>query len=166
MLTLQTVSRGLNSRAMNKELQERVQQNRQVYDSLQPGDVIEMDHEVKVGMTRWHTVTKGEVIKTNRQREGLHFRRNNDDDVFRDEIITKLEDGSTTTLTLDEYSVLKKIGSSAEPSRESAAPQVEAQKRDEEVEKAVETPEDAKPAEAKETEEQAADSEEKPATSS
>ncbi len=84
-------------------------QNRQVYDALAPGDWIEMTHEVKVGLTRWPVTVRGEVVRTRRQRHGLHWKRNADDKVYRDEIVIRNDDGSLSTLTVDEYSVLAKI---------------------------------------------------------
>ena len=48
---------------------------------LHPGDRIEIDHEVKVGMTRWHTKTVGEVVRTDRLRHSLHFDRNFDEQI-------------------------------------------------------------------------------------
>lgn len=82
---------------------------REVFDSLKAGDKIELEHEVKIGLTIWKTVTKGEVIEIRRRRHGLHFRRNTDDKVYSDEILIRRDTGELTTLTLDEFSLLKKI---------------------------------------------------------
>ena len=76
---------------------------------LQPGDRVEIDHEVKVGSNRWHTTTKGTVVRTVRRRRGLHFDRNFDDGVFSDIIVLSRDDGELTTVALDEFSVLKRI---------------------------------------------------------
>jgi hypothetical protein len=81
---------------------------------LQPGDRIEVDHEVKVGMTRWHTKTVGEVVRTDRLRHSLHFDRNFDDKVWSDIIVLKREDGELTTVTVDEFTRVRVLESAAE----------------------------------------------------
>lgn len=81
----------------------------QVFSELQPGDNIELSHEVKVGSERWYTTTTGTVVKTERRRHGLHFRRNQDDKVFSDLIVLRRDDGELATLTLDEFSELRRI---------------------------------------------------------
>lgn len=80
-----------------------------VFEQLQPGDEVELTHEVKVGFRTWETVTSGEVITVERRRHGLHRRRAHDDKVFSDVIVLKRPDGELTTLTLDEFSVLRKL---------------------------------------------------------
>ncbi len=80
-----------------------------VFHQLQPGDRVELKHEVKVGLNRWETVTVGQVLRCERRRHGLHRRRNTDDRVFSDLIVVKQDDGDVTTVTLDEFSVLRKI---------------------------------------------------------
>ena len=63
-----------------------------------------------MGSTKtWTTRTVGTVVRTERRRHGLHFRRNTDDKVFSDLIILKLDDGSLTTVTIDEYTELRLI---------------------------------------------------------
>lgn len=79
-------------------------------NELRPGDVIELTHEVKVGLQRWNTTTRGTVQRIERRRHGLHFPRNRDDKVFSDLIVLKLDDGSTTTVTVDEFTQFKKVG--------------------------------------------------------
>ncbi len=82
-----------------------------VFASLEPGDRIELSHEVKIGSSKsWQTTTTGTVLKIDRRRHGLHHRRNIDDKVFSDVIVLRRDDGEETTLTLDEFSVLKKLG--------------------------------------------------------
>ena len=49
--------------------------------------------------------TVGEVVRTERRRHGLHFRRNHDDKVFSDTILLELPDGELTTVTMDEFTV-------------------------------------------------------------
>ena len=95
---------------MSNNLTNRVETTtRPAVNQLQPGDRIEVDHEVKVGQQRWRSKTVGTVERIERRRHGLHFRRNVDDKVYSDLIIMKLADGSLTTVTLDEYTQLKKL---------------------------------------------------------
>jgi hypothetical protein len=90
---------------MNMEV---VDQSREILNRLQPGDAIEVVHEVKVGMQRWTTTTRGNVVRIERRRHGLHFKRNPDDKVYSDMIILDRGDGELTTLTIDEFTVIKK----------------------------------------------------------
>lgn len=83
--------------------------NRQLFAQLQPGDVVEVEHEVKVGFRTWRTKTRGTVVRTDRQRHGLHNQRNSDDKVFSDAIVLRREDGELTTITLDEFTVLRAL---------------------------------------------------------
>jgi hypothetical protein len=82
---------------------------RAAVNDLKAGDRVEIDHEVKVGSQRWRTVTVGKVERIERRRHGLHFRRHPDDKVYSDLIVLKLDDGSLTTVTLDEYTRLTKF---------------------------------------------------------
>lgn len=82
---------------------------RDAVNALQAGDRIEVTHEVKVGSQRWYSTTVGTVERIERRRHGLHFRRNPDDKVFSDLIVVRLDDDSLTTLTIDEFTVLKKL---------------------------------------------------------
>jgi hypothetical protein len=81
----------------------------ETFASLQPGDRVQVDHEVKVGFRTWHSATVGIVVSKDRRRHGLHFRRNSDDKAFSDAIILKRDDGELTTVTLDEFSDLRKL---------------------------------------------------------
>ena len=83
--------------------------NLQIFEQLQPGDRVELTHEVKVGFRQWTSVTQGTVSRTERRRHGLHHDRNRDDKVFSDVIVLSAEDGSRTTVTLDEFTELKKL---------------------------------------------------------
>ena len=78
---------------------------------LAPGDRVEVVHTVLVGQRRWTTTTVGRVVRTERRRHGLHFRRNRDDKVFSDLIILARDDGELTTATLDEFTTLRRLGS-------------------------------------------------------
>jgi hypothetical protein len=67
-------------------------------------------HEVKVGSSKtWKTKTAGTVVNTERRRQGLHFRRNVDDKVFADMIKLKRDDGELTTISMDEFTELKRL---------------------------------------------------------
>ena len=85
------------------------QQTLRVFEQLEPGDQIELQHEVKVGFRSWQTAIRGVVVHAERRRHGLHHQRNFDDKVFSDVIILEQEDGELTTVTLDEFSILRKL---------------------------------------------------------
>ena len=85
--------------------------SRALFAELKPGDRIELDHEVKVGWKKWQTTTAGEVVSTERRRHSLHFDRNFDDKVWSDVIVLKRPDGELTTVTMDEFSVLRRASS-------------------------------------------------------
>jgi hypothetical protein len=78
------------------------------FDELKAGDRIEVEHTVTVGMKQWTTTTAGTVVRTERRRHGLHFNRNTDDKVFSDVILLELPDGELTTLSLDEFTVIRR----------------------------------------------------------
>jgi hypothetical protein len=82
---------------------------REEINRLQPGDRLEIDHEIKVGLKVWHKTTVGTVERFERRRHGLHFKRNVDDKSFSDLIVLKLADGSLTTVTIDEFTKLRKL---------------------------------------------------------
>lgn len=84
-------------------------ESRELFTRLQPGDRVEIVHDVKVGLQTWTTTTVGTVIRTERRRHGLHFRRNRDDKVFSDLIILKRDDGEMTTATLDEFTTIRRL---------------------------------------------------------
>jgi hypothetical protein len=77
------------------------------FEELRAGDRIEVEHRVTVGLRSWTTRTVGKVVRTERRRHGLHFRRNLDDKVFSDVILLELPDGELTTLTMDEFTLLR-----------------------------------------------------------
>ena len=87
-------------------------QSRKQFAELQPGDRIEVVHTVIVGNKRWTSTTEGTVVRTERRKHGLHFRRNPDDKVFSDIIIMRLDDGEMTTATMDEFTVVRKVSPS------------------------------------------------------
>jgi hypothetical protein len=83
--------------------------SRDLFTKLVPGDRIEATHEVKVGLQVWTAKTIGTVVRCERRRHGLHFRRQHDDKVFSDLILLRRDDGELTTVTMDEYTVLRRI---------------------------------------------------------
>lgn len=84
--------------------------SRMLYNELVPGDRVEVVHGVTVGSSAaWTTTTTGRVLRRERRRHGLHFRRNNDDKVFSDVLILARDDGELTTVTMDEFTRLKKL---------------------------------------------------------
>ena len=48
------------------------------------------------------------MLRIERQRHGLHFRRADDDKVASDTILLELPDGELTTVTMDEFTVLRR----------------------------------------------------------
>ncbi len=84
-------------------------QIRPVFNELKAGDKVQITHEVKVGSQRWATTTTGSVVRIERRRHGLHYRRNPDDKVFSDLLVLDRGDGELTTVTLDEFTVIKKV---------------------------------------------------------
>ena len=80
-----------------------------LFSDLRPGDQIELTHEVKVGFRSWTATTSGEVVRTDRQRHGLHHRRSRDDAAYSDIIVLRKDDGELTTVALDEFSQLKRV---------------------------------------------------------
>jgi hypothetical protein len=83
---------------------------RELFTALQPGDRVELVHEVKVGSSKtWTTKTTGTVVNTERRRQGLHVRRNFDDKVFADTIVLKRDDGELTSVTMDEFTELRRL---------------------------------------------------------
>ncbi len=90
-------------------------QSLEVYAQLRPGDLVELRHKVKVGFNNWTTTTLGTVVRTERRRHGLHQQRKSDDKVFSDVIVLRRDDGELTTVTLDEFSDLRKVDSQASP---------------------------------------------------
>ena len=83
--------------------------SRNLFTELAPGDRIEVTHEVMVGQKHWRTKTVGTVQRCERRRHGLHFRRQNDDKVYSDVIILKRDTGELTTVTMDEFTVLRRL---------------------------------------------------------
>jgi hypothetical protein len=77
------------------------------FESLKEGDRIEITHLVKVGFRAWKVTTAGTVIRKERRRHGIHFSRSPDDRVFSDTIVLRRDDGETTAVTTDEFSILR-----------------------------------------------------------
>lgn len=87
-------------------------QTLKVFERLQPGDVVRLRHQVKVGFRSWDSITEGKVVEKQRRRHGLHYQRNFDDKAFSDVLVLQRADGELTTVTLDEFSVLEQLPSS------------------------------------------------------
>ena len=86
------------------------QATRGLYEQLEPGDRVEVVHGVTVGSSAaWTTTTVGKVLRRERRRHGLHFRRNADYKVYSDILILARDDGELTTVTIDEYTRLRKL---------------------------------------------------------
>jgi len=81
----------------------------EVFQELQAGDRVELVHEMKVGFRKWKTTTVGEVIEAERRRHSLHYQRNADDKVYSDVIVLRRDSGELTTVTLDEFSQLRRL---------------------------------------------------------
>ena len=94
-------------------------QTLEVFAALEPGDRVEVIHDVKVGFRTWESKTVGEVVEKQRRRHSLHFNRNYDDKVYSDILVLRRDDGELTTVTLDEYSELRKL-SASEPGAQDA----------------------------------------------
>jgi len=83
---------------------------RSLYEQLRPGDRVEVVHGVTVGSSAtWSTTTVGKVLRCERRRHGLHFRRHPDDKVYSDVLILARDDGELTTVTIDEFTRLRKV---------------------------------------------------------
>lgn len=78
------------------------------FDELKVGDRVEVEHIVTVGQKRWTTKTCGTVVRTERRRHGLHFHRSHDDKVFSDTILLELPDGELTSVTIDEFTMIRR----------------------------------------------------------
>jgi hypothetical protein len=81
----------------------------ETFATLLPGDRVQVDHEVKVGFKRWMTTTIGAVVKKERRRHSLHYKRSSDDKVYSDVLVLRRDSGELTTVTLDEFSELRKL---------------------------------------------------------
>jgi hypothetical protein len=81
----------------------------ETFAALQPGDRVEVMHEVKIGFRHWNSKTIGTVVSKDRRRHSLHYNRNFDDKVYSDILILRRDDGELTTVTLDEFSELRKV---------------------------------------------------------
>jgi hypothetical protein len=84
-------------------------ESRRLFADLKPGDKIEAVHTVIVGSQQWTSTTAGTVVRIERRRHGLHFRRNYDDKVYSDIIILTRADGELTTVTMDEFTRLRRM---------------------------------------------------------
>ena len=83
--------------------------SRKLVPDLKEGDKLEVVHQVKVGQRSWTTTTQGTVLSTERRRHGLHNARSTDDKVWSDIILLRRDDGELTTVTMDDFTVLRRV---------------------------------------------------------
>jgi hypothetical protein len=83
--------------------------NRDQFRDLRPGERVEVEHLVTIGPRVWTTQTGGTVVRSERLRHGLHFRRNFDDKVRSDVIFLQRPDGEFTAVAMDEFTTLRKV---------------------------------------------------------
>ena len=84
---------------------------RQLYAELHPGDRVEVIHHIKIGFREHETRTIGTVLKKERRQCGIDsgFARNWDDKYWFDHLVLRKDDGELTSLTMDEYTWLKRL---------------------------------------------------------
>ncbi len=71
---------------------------------------MEVSHDVKIGSSdAWSVNTVATMVRRERRRHGLHFRRNADDKVYSDVLVLARDDGELTTITMDEFTRLRKV---------------------------------------------------------
>lgn len=85
---------------------------RQLFVDLQPGELVEVVHHIKIGFKEHATQTVGVVVKKERRRSGMDsgFARNWDDKYWFDHLTLRKEDGELTAVTIDEYTDLRRLG--------------------------------------------------------
>jgi hypothetical protein len=81
---------------------------RELFDELKPGDRIEVRRTVGVGQQRQTTTTTGCVVRTERGAQTLHLQGNRQEAAPADVILLELPDGELTTVTMDEFTVLRR----------------------------------------------------------
>jgi len=84
-------------------------QVRAQFDELKIGDRVEVEHVVTVGQKSWTAKAAGTVVRIERRRHGMHFRRNPDDKVHSDEVLLETSDGEFTSVALDEFSTIRHV---------------------------------------------------------
>ena len=85
---------------------------RQLYAELQPGDRVEVIHHIKIGSSaNLDSRTIGTIVKKERRQCGIDsgFARNWDDKYWFDHLVIRKDDGELTSLTMDEYTQLKRL---------------------------------------------------------
>jgi hypothetical protein len=78
------------------------------FDELKVGDRVEIEHVVTAGQQSWTTKSAGTVVRMERRRHGLHFHRAHDDKVFSDVVLLELPDGELTSVTVDEFTTIRR----------------------------------------------------------
>ena len=79
-----------------------------MFDELSPGDRVEVDHLVTVGLRQLDDEDRrnGRANRAIAPRPALP--RNFDDKVFSDVILLRLPDGELTSVTLDEFTTVRR----------------------------------------------------------
>jgi hypothetical protein len=95
---------------------------RRIVGGLRPGDRVAVDHEVKVGSDVWHATTEGTVVRAERRRHSLHFRRHFDDKVYSDVVVLVHDDGERTAVTIDEFTSVRLLAAATSPQSSPAGP--------------------------------------------
>ena len=84
---------------------------RQVYEALQPGEVVEVVHRVQLGSQATESRTTGTLIRKGRCELGADGgqRRWWDEQQWTDQLLLRKNDGELTTVTLDQYTTLRRL---------------------------------------------------------
>ena len=84
---------------------------RQLYIDLQPNDRVEVMHQIKIGFREHTSRVQGTVVNKDRRESGIDsgYRRNFDDKYWFDHLVLRKEDGELTTVTIDEYTELRRL---------------------------------------------------------
>ena len=84
---------------------------RQFYAELQPGDRVEVIHQIEIGYREYDTRTVGTVVKKERHECGIDsgFARHCDDKYWFGHLVLRKDDGELTTLTMDGYTQLRQL---------------------------------------------------------
>jgi hypothetical protein len=83
---------------------------RQIYETLQLGERVEVVHRVQLGSRATESRTTGTLIRQARSELGADGgqRRWWDEKQWCDQLLLRQDDGELTTVTLDEYTVLRR----------------------------------------------------------
>lgn len=92
---------------------------------LVPGTVVEVTQQIarREAERAWANTVRGTVVAYEQRQTGSWFAHAKNDKLWLDRLMLRKEDGEVTVLNLDEYSVVKVIGTEAEPAAAAAATQ-------------------------------------------